>query len=80
MLQSKGESVHHLQTKDVGRPVFNAIFARNKFQENSRMGFDYAGGMRQNRSSDRMQLIRKVFYFIEQYIARDFHPGCKLDF
>ena len=54
--------VHQLWSKDDGRPIFNAIFARNMFQETLRMmRFDNAGVRRQNRSLNKLQPIRETF-------------------
>ena len=57
--KSKGEPVQ-LWSKDDVRPIFNANFTRNRFQETLRlMRFDNAGERRQNRSPDKLQPIKK---------------------
>ena len=58
--KSKGEPVLLLSKGDI-RPVFNAIFTRNRFQERLRiMRFNNAGERRQNRSPGKLQPIKKV--------------------
>ena len=62
MYKSKWVPVHQLWSKYDGRPIFNAIFARNRFQETLRMlRFDNASERKQNRSLDKLQPKRKKF-------------------
>ena len=61
--KSKGEPAQ-LWGKDDIRPVFNAIFTRNSFQETLRMiKFNNANERRQSRSPGKLQSIKKVFAF-----------------
>ena len=77
--KSKGEPVHQLWSKDDGRPIFNAIFARNRFQEILRMmRFDNACERRQNRSPDKLQPIRKIFDLWNSTLQDAFIPGVNL--
>ena len=53
---------HQLLSKGDRRSIFNANFARNRFQEVLRMmSFDNAGERMQTRSPDKLNLIRKAF-------------------
>ena len=77
--KSKGEPVHQLWSKDDGRTIFNAIFARNRFQEILRMmRFDNACERRQNRSPDKLQPIRKIFDLWNSTLQDAFIPGVNL--
>ena len=79
MYKSKGVSVHQLWSKDDGRPIFDAVFARNRFQEILRMmRFDNAKEIRQNRSLEKLQPIRKIFNLGNSTLQDAFISGTNL--
>ena len=78
--KSKGEPTHKLWSKDDVRPIYNAVFERNRFQEVLHMtSFYKTGEMRQNRSPDKLATIEESICLMEQHIARCPYPGFKVD-
>lgn len=77
--KSKGESLSQLWSKSDGRPIFNQLFARNRFQTILRMmRFDDAEARRRSRSSDKLQPIRKVFDIWNTSLQNAYIPGTNL--
>ena len=74
--KSKSENITQLWSKHDGRPIFNHIMSRRRYQQILRvLRFDDAKERRRNRSSDKLQPIREVFETWESYL-RDAHiPG-----
>ena len=61
--KSKGVPIHQLWSKDDGRLIFKAIFARNSFEETLRtMRFDNAGELRQNMSLEKSATNKKKHF------------------
>ena len=60
--KSNSENVAQLWSKEDGRPIFNKLMSRNRYQQILRvLRFDNANARRSNRSADKFQLIRDVF-------------------
>ena len=74
--KSNNENVAQLWSKEDGRPIFNKLMSRNRYQQILRvLGFDDANSRKRNRSEDKFQPIRNVF---EQWVLnlRDaYTPG-----
>ena len=74
--KSNHENVHQLWSLTDGRPIFNKIMSRNRFQEVIRvMRFDDAEARRARRSPDKLQPIRKVFDMWNETLLDAFVPG-----
>jgi len=77
--KSNHENVSQLWSLTDGRPIFNKIMSRNRFQEMVRvMRFDDAEARRARRSPDKLQPIRKVFEMWNDALIDAFIPGPNL--
>ena len=60
--KSNSKNVAHLWSKEDGRPIFNKLMSRNRYQQILRvLRFDNANARRSNQSADKFQPIRYVF-------------------
>ena len=74
--KSNNENVSQLWCLTDGRPIFNKIMSRNRFQEVIRvMRFDDAEARRTRRSPDKLLPIRKIFEMWNETLVDAFVPG-----
>lgn len=74
--KSGNENATQLWSKDNGRPIFNKIMSRARFQQILRvLRFDDAKNRRRNRSLDKLQPIREVFDTWDSYLRDAYIPG-----
>ena len=60
--KSNNENVAQLWSKEDGRPIFNKLMSRNRYQQILRvLRFDDANSRRRHRSEDKFQPIRDMF-------------------
>ena len=60
--KSNNENAAQLRSKENGRPIFNKLMSRNRYQQILRvLRFDDANSRRRNRSEDKFQSIRNFF-------------------
>ena len=74
--KSNNENVAQLWSKEYGRPIFNKLMSRNRYQQILRLfRFDYANSRRRNRSEDRFQPIRNFFEQWDLNFRDAYTPG-----
>ena len=74
--KSNSENVAQLWSKEDGRPIFNKLMSRNKYQQILRaLRFDNANAQRSNRSADKFQPIRYVFEVCDLNLRDAYTPG-----
>ena len=74
--KSNSENVAQLWSKEDGRPIFNKLMSRNRYQQILRvLRFDNANARRSNRSADKFQPIRYVFEEWDLNLRDAYTPG-----
>lgn len=74
--KSNSENVSQLWSKEDGRPIFNKLMSRNRYQQILRvLRFDDASSRRRNRSTDKLQPIRDVFEEWDLNLRDAYTPG-----
>lgn len=77
MYKSKNEDVAQLWSRDDGRPLFNKIMPRQRFQQILKvLRFDDAASRRQQRTTtDKLQPIKKCFEMWNAFLRDAYIPG-----
>ena len=74
--KSNNENVAQLWSKEDGRPIFNKLMSRNRYQQILRvLRFDDANSRRRHRSEDKFQPIRDVFEQWDLHLRDAYAPG-----
>ena len=74
--KSNSENVAQLWSKEDGRPIFNKLMSRNRYQQILRvLRFDNANARRSNQSADKFQPIRYVFEEWDLNFRDAYTPG-----
>ena len=74
--KSNSENVAQLWSKEDGKPIFNKLMSRNRYQQILRvLRFDKANARRSNRSPDKFQPIRDVFEEWDLNLRDAYTPG-----
>ena len=74
--KSNNENVAPLWSKEDGRPIFNKLMSRNRYQQILRvLRFDDANSRRRSKSEDKFQPIRNVFEQCDLNLRNAFTAG-----
>ena len=74
--KSNSENVAQLWSKEDGRPIFNKLMSRNRYQQILRvLRFNNANARRSNRSADKFQPIKYVFEEWDLNFRDAYTPG-----
>ena len=74
--KSNNKNATRLWSKEDGRPIFNKLMSRNRYQQILRvLRFDDANSRRRNRSEDKFQPIRDVFEQWDLNLRNAYTPG-----
>ena len=78
--KSNNENVAQLWIKEGGKPIFNKLMSRYRYQQILQvLRFDDANSRRRNRSEDKFQNIRDVFEQLDLNLRDAYTPGPQYD-